>query len=40
LELSFGLSTTFDVEINDDDMAVFSSVNKMADFVIDNSEGF
>lgn len=38
LELSIGLSTTFGVEINDDDMAVLSSVNKLADFVIENSE--
>ena len=35
-----GLSTTFGVEINDDDMAVLSSVNKLADFVIENSEDF
>ncbi|SDQ38196.1 acyl carrier protein [Streptococcus equinus] len=40
LELSIGLSTTFGVEINDDDMAVLSSVNKLADFVIENSEDF
>lgn len=40
LELSIGLSTTFEVEINDDDMAVLSSVNKLADFVIENSEDF
>ncbi|WP_024344525.1 phosphopantetheine-binding protein [Streptococcus equinus] len=40
LELSIGLSTTFGVGINDDDMAVLSSVNKLADFVIENSEDF
>lgn len=38
LELSIGISTTFGVELNDDDMAVLSSVNKLADFVIENSE--
>ena len=38
LELSIGSSTTFGVELNDDDMAVLSSVNKLADFVIENSE--
>ena len=38
LELSIGISTTFGVELNDDDMAVISSVNKLADFVIENSE--
>lgn len=37
-ELSIGISTTFGVELNDDDMAVLSSVNKLADFVIENSE--
>ncbi|MBK4774103.1 acyl carrier protein [Streptococcus rubneri] len=40
LELSIGISTTFGVELNDDDMAVLSSVNKLADFVIENSEEF
>ena len=38
LELSIGISTTFGVELNDDDMAVLSSINKLADFVIENSE--
>ena len=38
LELSIGISTTFGVELNDDDLAVLSSVNKLADFVIENSE--
>ena len=38
LELSIGISTTFGVELNYDDMAVLSSVNKLADFVIENSE--
>lgn len=38
LELSIGISTTFGVELNDDDMAILSSVNKLADFVIENSE--
>ncbi|PAV32483.1 acyl carrier protein [Leuconostoc lactis] len=38
LELSIGLSTTFGVEINDDDMSVLSSVNKLADFLIVNRE--
>ena len=38
LELSIGISTTFGVELNDDDMAVLSSVNTLADFVIENSE--
>ena len=40
LELSIGISTTFGAELNDDDMAVLSSVNKLADFVIENSEEF
>ena len=40
LELSIGISTTFGVELNDDDMAVLSSVNKLADFVIESSEEF
>jgi len=40
LELSIGISTTFGVELNDDDMAVLSSVYKLADFVIENSEEF
>ena len=40
LELSIGISTTFGVELNDDDMAVLSSVNKLADFVIETSEEF
>jgi acyl carrier protein acpC len=38
LELSIGISTTFGVELNDDDMSILSSVNKLADFVIENSE--
>ena len=38
LELSIGISTTFGVELNDDDMAVLSSINKLADVVIENSE--
>lgn len=40
LELSIGISTTFGVELNDDDMAILSSINKLADFVIENSEEF
>ena len=38
LELSIGISTTFGVELNDDDMAVLSSINKLADFVIEKRE--
>lgn len=38
LELSIGISTTFGVEINDDDMSILASVNKLADFVMINSE--
>ena len=38
LELSIGISTTFGVELNDDDMAVLSSINKLEDFIIENSE--
>ncbi|HEM9287187.1 TPA: phosphopantetheine-binding protein [Streptococcus agalactiae] len=37
LELSIGISTTFGVELNDDD-SILSSVNRLADFVIENSE--
>ncbi|HFH7911770.1 TPA: phosphopantetheine-binding protein [Streptococcus agalactiae] len=36
LELSIGISTTFGVELNDD--SILSSVNRLADFVIENSE--
>ncbi|HEO3242068.1 TPA: acyl carrier protein [Streptococcus agalactiae] len=38
LELSIGISTTFGVELNDDDISILSSVNRLADFVIENSE--
>ena len=38
LELSIGISTTFGVELNDDDMAVLSSINKLAECVSENSE--
>ncbi|HEM9586173.1 TPA: acyl carrier protein [Streptococcus agalactiae] len=38
LELSIGISTTFSVELNDDDISILSSVNRLADFVIENSE--
>ncbi|HGC6772954.1 TPA: phosphopantetheine-binding protein [Streptococcus agalactiae] len=37
LELSIGISTTFGVELNDD-ISILSSVNRLADFVIENSE--
>ena len=40
LELSIGISTTFGVELNDDDMAVLSSVNKLPDLVMENREEF
>lgn len=40
LELSIGISTTFSVELNDDNMAILSSINRLADFVIENSEEF
>ncbi|MFS5719042.1 phosphopantetheine-binding protein [Streptococcus agalactiae] len=38
LELSIGISTTFGAELNDDDISILSSVNRLADFVIENSE--
>lgn len=38
LELSIWISTTFGVELNDDDISILSSVNRLADFVIENSE--
>ncbi|HGD0644802.1 TPA: phosphopantetheine-binding protein [Streptococcus agalactiae] len=38
LELSIRISTTFGVELNDDDISILSSVNRLADFVIENSE--
>lgn len=38
LELSIGISTTFGFELNDDDISILSSVNRLADFVIENSE--
>lgn len=38
LELSIGISITFGVELNDDDISILSSVNRLADFVIENSE--
>lgn len=38
LELSIGISTTFGVGLNDDDISILSSVNRLADFVIENSE--
>ena len=38
LELSIGISPTFGVELNDDDISILSSVNRLADFVIENSE--
>lgn len=38
LELSIGISTTFGVELNDDNMATLSSINKLADFVMERNE--
>jgi len=34
LELSIGISSNFDVELNDDDMSIFSSINKLTDYIM------
>ena len=36
LELSIGIASRFDVDLNDDDMAILSSINKLTDFIIAN----
>lgn len=36
LELSIGIASRFDVDLNDDDMSVLSSINKLTDFIVEN----
>lgn len=35
LELSMNVSKEFDIEVSDDDMTVWSSVNKLADYILE-----
>ncbi|KAA8710681.1 acyl carrier protein [Lactococcus garvieae subsp. garvieae] len=35
LELSIGISMEFDVSLTDDDMSIFSSINKLTDYIMD-----
>ncbi|WP_251420587.1 MULTISPECIES: phosphopantetheine-binding protein [Lactococcus] len=36
LELSIGISTEFGIALSDDDMSIFSSINKLTDYIIEN----
>ncbi|AYG02060.1 phosphopantetheine-binding protein [Lactococcus allomyrinae] len=36
LELSIGISTEFGIALTDDDMSIFSSVNKLTDYIMEN----
>lgn len=38
LELAVGIESEFDVSISDDNIGVFSSVNKIADYIEENRE--
>lgn len=38
LELSMHVTNEFNVEISDDDMTVWSSINKLADYIMENGE--
>ncbi|MGY3713635.1 MULTISPECIES: phosphopantetheine-binding protein [Lactococcus] len=36
LELSIGISTEFGITLSDDDMSIFSSINKLTDYIMEN----
>lgn len=38
LELSLNVSVEFDVEINDDDIETWSSINKLADYIMEEED--